>query len=143
MFYNGQAPGQNMGGASFPGVNINGMSGPAGMHQGNPQFFAEYDDEYGDEDGPQVDENGEPIRSPEEIKNIINSIPSFKYEEKKETAEQKQLVKQAGKGNGASRHEDNRESCAICLDDLKTGQMVKALACSHKFHEKCINNWLK
>jgi hypothetical protein len=21
--------------------------------------------------------------------------------------------------------------------------MVKALACSHKFHEKCINNWLK
>jgi hypothetical protein len=34
-----------------------------------------------------VDENGEPIRSPEEIKNIINSIPSFKYEEKKDTSE--------------------------------------------------------
>ena len=26
---------------------------------------------------------------------------------------------------------------------MKTGQMVKALQCSHKFHEKCINNWLR
>ena len=95
-----------------------------------------------------MDENGEPIRSPEEIKNIINSIPSFKYEEKKDTAadadKSSSTKQQPGKGgNSAHRHEDNKDSCAICLDDLKTGQMVKALRCSHKFHEKCINNWLK
>ena len=78
-----------MGGAGFTGININGMAGPAGMHQGNPQFFDEYGDEYGDEDGQQVDENGDPIRSPEEIKNIINSIPSFKYEEKKDPSADK------------------------------------------------------
>jgi len=30
-----------------------------------------------------LDEDGQPLRSPEEIKNIINAIPSFKYEEKK------------------------------------------------------------
>lgn len=132
-----------MGGAGFPGININGM-GAAGMH-GNPHVYGEYDDEYGDEDGPPVDENGDPIRSPEEIKNIINSIPSFKYEEKKGPSEQKEqtITKQQPGKSGTARQEDNKESCAICLDDLKTGQMVKALACSHKFHEKCINNWLK
>jgi hypothetical protein len=30
-----------------------------------------------------VDEDGMPLQSPEEIKNIINAIPSFKFEEKK------------------------------------------------------------
>lgn len=113
----------------------------------NGQYYAEYDDEYGEEEGQQVDENGEPIRSPEEIKNIINSIPSFKYEEKKEGSSDaaKNVKHQHGKGSGSATiaQDDNKESCAICLDDLKTGQMVKALACSHKFHEKCINNWLK
>ena len=79
-----------MGGANFHGININGMSGPNGMHQANQQFYNEYDDDdYGDEEGPQLDENGDPIRSPEEIKNIINSIPSFKYEENKESSTEK------------------------------------------------------
>ena len=88
------------------------------------------DDDYGEEEGPAVDENGDPIRSPEEIKNIINSIPSFKYEEKKDPQAEKQQnsKQQPGKGSSsAARADDNKESCAICLDDLKTGQMVKAL----------------
>jgi len=76
-----------------------------------------------------LDEDGMPMQSPEEIKNIINAIPSFKYEEKKK---------------GSSKDETHTpDSCAICLDDLQTGQMVKALTCSHKFHSKCINFWLK
>jgi hypothetical protein len=41
-----------------------------------------YGEEY-DEEEPQLDEDGLPIQSSEEIKNIINAIPSFKYEEKK------------------------------------------------------------
>ena len=92
-----------MGGAGFT-VNINGMGGPAGMAQGAGQYYGDYDDEYGEEDGPQVDENGEPIRSPEEIKNIINSIPSFKYEEKKDTSsetKQHSAKQQPGKGSGS------------------------------------------
>jgi hypothetical protein len=93
-----------MGAAGFTGININGMAGAQGMHQQNAQFFGEYDDEYGEEDGPQLDENGDPIRSPEEIKNIINSIPSFKYEEKKDPSESKQsLTKQQAKSSGVNR----------------------------------------
>jgi hypothetical protein len=46
------------------------------------------DEDYGDEaeDNLNLDDNGQIIPSPEEIKNIINSIPSFKYEEKKQNS---------------------------------------------------------
>ena len=47
------------------------------------QFYYEGDDdEYAEED-EQVDENGDPIPSPEEVRQIINSINSFKYEEQR------------------------------------------------------------
>jgi len=92
--------------------------------QGQPEYYGE---EY-DEEEPQLDEDGMPLQSSEEIKNIINAIPSFKYEEKKKDEQTA--------NSGA-------DSCAICLEDLKSGQQVKALACSHKFHSTCINFWLK
>jgi len=44
-----------------------------------PQYW----DEYAEEE-QELDEDGQPLQSPEEIKNIINSIPSFKFEENKE-----------------------------------------------------------
>ena len=62
-----------------------------------------------------------PFPSPEEVRDIINSYSSFKYEEQK----------------------GEEKNCAICLDYLKSGQMVKSLNCTHTFHGKCINNWLK
>lgn len=44
---------------------------------------AYYDEaDYGEEEAP-VDEDGMPLPSPEDIKNVINAIPSFKFEEKK------------------------------------------------------------
>jgi hypothetical protein len=95
------------------------------MNIGQPIHIHNLNNMYQDEYGEEQQEENEVIRA-EEVKEIINSIPVFKYEEKK---------KQSKK--------DEHDSCAICLDDLQTGQMVKALACSHKFHEKCINNWLK
>lgn len=44
----------------------------------------QYGDESGEEEDQNVDENGEPLPSPEEVKMIINSINSFKYQEKKD-----------------------------------------------------------
>ena len=64
------------------------------------------------------DEEEQP--SAEQIRDIINSHAAFKYEEPTEP-----------------------QNCAICIDKLKGGQMVKSLACTHKFHSKCINDWLK
>ena len=61
---------------------------------------------------------------------IINSINAFKYEEKKGPS-------------GKKVADSEKEQCAICLEHICQGQMVKALHCSHKFHDKCINNWLR
>ena len=34
------------------------------------------------------------------------------------------------------------ESCAICVDDFKDGDMMRVLPCSHHFHLECIDEWL-
>lgn len=113
------------------------MNAAMAAQQQAAQFYDQYGEEVEDEEGEQLDENGDPVPSPEEVRQIINSINSFKYEEAKAPAGG------SDKKPSDTQSERGRESCAICLDDMKTGQMVKALRCSHKFHEKCINNWLK
>jgi hypothetical protein len=55
---------------------------PPGFN-GDPNAY--YEEEYGEEEHP-VDEDGVPVPSPDEIKNVINAIPSFKYEEKKKSS---------------------------------------------------------
>ena len=78
-----------------------------GYHHGHPGQYA--------------DDDEEEKKSPEEIKQIINGITSFKFEEDKK----------------------NAINCAICIEQLKTGNQVKKLDCNHSFHGKCINDWLK
>lgn len=56
-----------------------------------------------------MDEDGQPLLSPEEIKNIINAIPSYKYEEKKQS------------GGKDAESTNNKDGCAICLEDLQSG----------------------
>lgn len=79
------------------------------------------EEEDGEQEGEYYEEEEEePQLSEEEIKQIINSYTAFRFEAKSQ--------------------EDT--TCAICMETLKTGEMVKSLQCSHKFHSKCINNWL-
>ena len=66
------------------------------------------------------EEDPEADISPEERAEIINSINSFSY---------------------TATGED--ENCAVCLSKLEDGQQVKKLMCSHTFHPKWINSWLK
>lgn len=132
---------QNFVGTGFDPSQFNMQMSAAMQAQQAAQYYDQYGEEFDvDEEGEQLDENGEPVPSPEEVRQIINSIPSFKYEEK---AQMSPSSREGSKKPSDTASEKCRESCAICLDDMKTGQMVKALRCSHKFHEKCINNWLK
>jgi hypothetical protein len=78
-----------------------------------------------------MDDEEEEELSPEEIRDIINSYAAFRYEEP------------SSGGCSTDRKEAEQSNCAICIDPLKTGQMIKALNCTHKFHSKCINDWLK
>ena len=39
--------------------------------------------------------------------------------------------------------ESNDKTCSICYEEFSANQMLVPLACLHKFHQKCINPWLK
>ncbi|KAI9208230.1 uncharacterized protein BJ171DRAFT_490713 [Polychytrium aggregatum] len=34
------------------------------------------------------------------------------------------------------------ECCSICLDDYDQGEKLRVLACGHRFHRQCIDEWL-
>uniref|UniRef100_A0A1A9W0L8 RING-type domain-containing protein n=1 Tax=Glossina brevipalpis TaxID=37001 RepID=A0A1A9W0L8_9MUSC len=34
-------------------------------------------------------------------------------------------------------------SCAICIDDLLSKEIIRTLQCNHRFHVKCIDKWLQ
>ena len=39
--------------------------------------------------------------------------------------------------------EEQIEECSICLEKLEKNNSVVILECGHKFHDKCIKNWMK
>lgn len=41
------------------------------------------------------------------------------------------------------KNEHNEKCCCICLCDMEAGERVRTLPCSHYFHVKCIDQWLK
>jgi hypothetical protein len=42
-----------------------------------------------------------------------------------------------------SNADSNNKACSICFDDFKAKEKLTAIACLHKFHKKCISQWLK
>ena len=47
-------------------------------------------------------------------------------------------------GGGSSRIRSSPwQQCAICLEAMAEGDMVKSLPCLHAFHAKCIDRWLR
>ena len=36
---------------------------------------------------------------------------------------------------------DNFNECVICLEEMKTGQELTIILCSHIYHSKCIRDW--
>lgn len=53
----------------------------------------------------------------------IDQLPSFKY--------------------SCEAIEGDKTSCVICLCDFESRQTLRGLPCSHQFHAKCIDKWLK
>ena len=36
---------------------------------------------------------------------------------------------------------DNFKECVICLEEMKQGEELAIIMCSHIYHLKCINSW--
>lgn len=43
----------------------------------------------------------------------------------------------------ADAKQDCQQSCPICLEDVVPGAVLRHLPCTHRFHQSCIDNWLK
>ena len=39
--------------------------------------------------------------------------------------------------------DQDEQTCAICIEYLKSGSTVRVLQCGHKFHPSCIDRWLQ
>ncbi|XKL64357.1 hypothetical protein PGB90_004443 [Kerria lacca] len=53
----------------------------------------------------------------------INQIPSFKFDTEK--------------------HHSDQTTCVVCMCDFEEQQILRDLPCSHMFHAKCVDKWLK
>ena len=102
-----------------------------------------------------LDSDGEPIPSPDEVRNIINSIPSYRFEEAPNSGYESSMSMAAMSKKKATadsfterkrkeiKRQEKEVSCSICLEVLRTGTQVKELQCKHVFHTSCIHSWLK
>ena len=39
--------------------------------------------------------------------------------------------------------QEKNTECIICLDNIEEGDTIRNLRCMHKFHKKCIDDWLQ
>lgn len=44
--------------------------------------------------------------------------------------------------NGDQETEPDADSCAVCIESYKVGDVLSVLTCSHSFHKACIEPWL-
>lgn len=46
--------------------------------------------------------------------------------------------------NKENPHSDmDQTSCVVCMCDFENRQLLRVLPCSHEFHAKCVDKWLK
>ena len=64
----------------------------------------------------------------------INSLPVMTYSSTME--------KQAKMTNKKSTGPTSNNFCSICIVDYRNGDKLRCLPCFHRFHQKCIDEWL-
>ncbi|CEG38252.1 ring finger ubiquitin [Plasmopara halstedii] len=63
----------------------------------------------------------------------IIALPTFEYQNHEHHADNKQPGEENGKYN---------LDCAVCRDEFKAKEEVRALPCLHFYHRECIDQWL-
>ncbi|CAG0889512.1 unnamed protein product [Cyprideis torosa] len=63
------------------------------------------------------------------VRSEIELLPSYRYGYPSE--------------NNGTPSTDLQTTCVICMCDFEPRQMLRVLPCSHEFHSKCVDKWLK
>lgn len=40
-------------------------------------------------------------------------------------------------------HQSEQTLCVVCMSDFESRQLLRVLPCSHEFHGKCVDKWLR
>ncbi|XP_036340865.1 RING finger protein 44 [Rhagoletis pomonella] len=56
-------------------------------------------------------------------RNEIDQLPNYKY--------------------NPDTHNGDQTSCVVCMCDFELRQVLRVLPCSHEFHAKCVDKWLR
>jgi E3 ubiquitin-protein ligase RNF38/44 len=40
-------------------------------------------------------------------------------------------------------HASDQTTCVVCMSDFEARQSLRVLPCSHEFHSRCVDKWLK
>lgn len=70
------------------------------------------------------------------LKSDIEQLPSYRY-----SLDGSGRKAALGVSSSSSRHEQS--SCVVCMCDFEPRQLLRVLPCSHEFHGKCVDKWLK
>ncbi|KAL9973545.1 hypothetical protein ACROYT_G020016 [Oculina patagonica] len=65
-----------------------------------------------------------------------------KTEKRLTSAAKKAIAKLPTRTVSKKTEDDETDSCAVCLDGYKAGDVVRILPCQHEFHKLCIDPWL-
>ena len=70
---------------------------------------------------------------------FLKSIFLKKEEDSKEKKKEEEVTNKSF----INKQKDNFHECVICLEEMKTGEDLTIIGCSHIYHSKCIQNWIK
>ena len=71
------------------------------------------------------------------IRNMLSGRTNTNEENKKE----KELTQTIGAFKNGKK--ENFDECVICLEEMKEGELLTIIYCSHIFHKYCIDLWIE
>ena len=71
----------------------------------------------------------------------IDQLPSYRHNSN--ASREKARDSSSGDNGRPESGSMEQTSCVVCMCDFENRQLLRVLPCSHEFHAKCVDKWLK